>query len=74
MTVILTAIPVELIYVLMTWISKGELLPKTLFEVISKPCKKVWALMVPLKLVLNGRRTWISLPETHPAKAPESTW
>lgn len=73
-TVMLTAIPVWLISVLMIWISKGELLPKTLLEVISNPCKKVRALIFPLKLVLNGRRTWMSFPATQPASDPESTW
>lgn len=72
-TEMVTATPVELISLLMIWISKGELLPRILLDEISKPWMKVRALMVPLKLVLNGSRMWISLPETHPLKDPAST-
>ena len=72
-TEIVTAIPVSLISLLMIWISKGELLPRILVDEISKPWIKVRAFMDPLKLVLKGRRMWISLPETHPLNDPEST-
>lgn len=56
MTEKVTAIPVSLIALLMIWISKGELLPEILVELISNPWRKVKALIVPLKLVLNGKR------------------
>lgn len=56
-TEIVTAIPVELISLLMIWISKGELLPRILVEEISNPWMKVMALIEPLKSDLKGSKT-----------------
>lgn len=56
-TEIVTAIPVSLIYLLMIWTSKGELLPRIFEDEISNPWMKVRALISPLKLDLKGSKT-----------------
>lgn len=66
--VMLNDTPEATIATLMTWTSKGVLLPRLTTELISKPLRNVNALIGANPWVLKGRITLTWLDYEHPAK------